>query len=67
MNCNANKSIGCTVKQCAYHCGKENYCSLDKINVAATTRFVANRAFGQNYFLQTLVLPKSLRSIGYQG
>ena len=33
MGCNANKSIGCTVKQCAYHCGNENYCSLDKINV----------------------------------
>lgn len=33
MGCNANKAIGCTVKQCAYHCGNENYCSLDKINV----------------------------------
>ena len=34
--------------------------------LSATTRFVASMAFGQNYFLQVLVLPKSLRSIGYQ-
>ena len=33
MNCNANKSIECTVKQCAYHCDAENYCSLDRIMV----------------------------------
>ena len=33
MRNNANKSIGCTVTQCEYHCGSENYCSLDKINV----------------------------------
>lgn len=32
--CNtANKSIGCTVTQCKYHCNSENYCSLDKIQV----------------------------------
>lgn len=30
---NANKSIGCTVQQCAYHCGNENYCSLNNIQV----------------------------------
>ncbi len=30
---NANKSIGCTVSQCAHHCGSENYCSLSKIQV----------------------------------
>lgn len=30
---NANRSIGCTVTQCEYHCGNENYCTLDKINV----------------------------------
>ena len=30
---NANKSIGCTVTQCAHHCGKDNYCSLSKIQV----------------------------------
>lgn len=33
MNCNANKSIECTVHQCAHHCNAENYCSLDKILV----------------------------------
>lgn len=33
MNCHANKSIECTVQQCAYHCAGENYCSLDKILV----------------------------------
>ena len=33
MNCHANKSIECTVQQCAHHCGHENYCSLDKIMV----------------------------------
>lgn len=29
----ANKSIACTVTQCAYHCKGENYCSLNKIQV----------------------------------
>ena len=33
MNCNANKSIECTVSQCAHHCNTANYCSLDKILV----------------------------------
>ena len=33
MNCNANKCIECTVKQCAHHCDVENYCSLDRIMV----------------------------------
>ena len=33
MNCKANKSIECTVQQCAYHCNGENYCSLDRILV----------------------------------
>ena len=33
MNCNANKSIECTVQQCANHCESENYCSLDRILV----------------------------------
>ena len=33
MNCNANKSIQCTVTQCAHHCNEANYCSLDKILV----------------------------------
>ena len=31
MNNNANKSIECTVQQCANHCQSENYCALDKI------------------------------------
>lgn len=30
---NANKSIGCTVTQCAHHCKSQNYCSLSQINV----------------------------------
>lgn len=33
MNNNANKSIECTVQQCANHCQSENYCALDKILV----------------------------------
>ena len=34
-SCNANKSIGCTVTQCAHHCGSENYCSLSMIEVVS--------------------------------
>ena len=33
MDCKANKSIECTVQQCAYHCDSENYCSLDKVRI----------------------------------
>lgn len=33
MNCQANKSIRCTVSQCKHHCTQENYCSLDRILV----------------------------------
>ena len=33
MNCHANKSIECTVKQCVHHCDEDNYCSLDSILV----------------------------------
>ena len=33
MNCHANKSIECTVQQCAHHCSDANYCSLDRILV----------------------------------
>jgi hypothetical protein len=29
----ANKCIGCTVKQCRHHCKNQNYCSLDRISV----------------------------------
>ena len=33
MNCRANKSIECTVQQCAHHCGDADFCSLDRILV----------------------------------
>ena len=33
MSCKANKSIGCTVSQCAHPCTSENSCSLDHILV----------------------------------
>ncbi len=29
----ANKSIRCTVQQCAYHCSDAEYCALDSIQV----------------------------------
>ncbi len=28
-----NKSIQCSVEQCAYHCGDCNYCSLDTVQI----------------------------------
>ncbi len=31
--CRANRSIKCTVEQCANHCTSEQYCSLDCITV----------------------------------
>ena len=31
--CNANKCIECTVSQCRYHFGNQNYCSLQQIKV----------------------------------
>jgi len=33
MNDKPNRSIGCTVQQCNYHCQAEDNCSLDKILV----------------------------------
>lgn len=30
---NHNSSIGCTVKECKYHCNEDNYCTLNKIEV----------------------------------
>ena len=33
MDCKANKSIECTVSQCAHHCASANYCSLERILV----------------------------------
>ncbi|MBC8530855.1 DUF1540 domain-containing protein [Gehongia tenuis] len=29
----ANKAIQCTVQQCSFHCGHQNFCSLDSILV----------------------------------
>ena len=31
----ANYSIHCTVRDCKYHKGDENYCSLDSIRISA--------------------------------
>ena len=31
MNCDANKSIQCSVISCAHHCGDKDYCSLKEI------------------------------------
>jgi len=28
-----NQDIRCTVKQCKYNCGSEDYCNLDSIDV----------------------------------
>ena len=33
MTENKNQSIACTVNNCTYHAQKENYCTLDKIQV----------------------------------
>lgn len=32
--CIANYSIHCTVRDCKYHKGDENYCSLDTVNIS---------------------------------
>ena len=32
----ANRSIQCSVSSCAYHCGGENYCTLNEIQVGCT-------------------------------
>ena len=32
-NSSPNKSIKCTVTQCAYHCQSKDYCSLSSIQV----------------------------------
>ncbi len=31
----ANRSINCTVHECKYHSGHEDYCSLDAIQIGA--------------------------------
>ena len=33
--CIANYSIHCTVKDCKYHKGDENFCSLDSVRIAS--------------------------------
>lgn len=33
QNGDANHCIACTVHECVHHYGKENYCSLDRIQV----------------------------------
>lgn len=33
-NTYANRSIHCTVNNCKFHNNKENYCSLESINVS---------------------------------
>lgn len=30
---NHNESIGCTVRECTYHCSEDDYCTLNKIMV----------------------------------
>lgn len=30
---NPNRSIECTVKECKYHCGGCDYCSLDTVQI----------------------------------
>lgn len=32
-DCQANRSIKCTVEECRNHCSNEQYCSLDCITV----------------------------------
>ena len=31
--CHANKSIHCSVTQCANHCSTSDYCSLDRVQI----------------------------------
>ena len=31
--CHANKSIQCSVTQCANHCSTSDYCSLDRVQI----------------------------------
>ena len=33
MNKTPNNSIKCSVNSCAYHCGEQNYCTLNEIKV----------------------------------
>ena len=33
-NKSPNPSIECSVKQCEYHCGNENFCTLNRVKIA---------------------------------
>lgn len=38
----ANHSIECSVKDCAFHCSHEDYCSLDTIRVGCHEKHAVN-------------------------
>ena len=37
MNKTPNNSIKCSVNSCAYHCGEQNYCTLNEICLLYTS------------------------------
>ena len=41
MNKTPNNSIKCSVNSCAYHCGEQNYCTLNEIKVGCCDPTVA--------------------------
>lgn len=44
MNKTPNNSIRCSVNRCAYHCGEQNYCTLNEIKVGCCDSNVTNCA-----------------------
>ena len=44
MNKTPNNSIRCSVNRCAYHCGEQNYCTLNEIKVGCCDTTVTNCA-----------------------
>ena len=44
MNKTPNNSIKCSVNSCAYHCGEQNYCTLNEIKVGCCDSNVTNCA-----------------------
>ena len=44
MNKTPNNSIRCSVNRCAYHCGEQNYCTLNEIKVGCCDANVTNCA-----------------------
>lgn len=42
MNKTPNNSIKCSVNSCAYHCGEQNYCTLNEIKVGCCDSNVTN-------------------------